>query len=258
MNKENTVVALAGREQFSAEIVRLADGQHFSIMEMGINTNTAQSHSPGEILYNPHMNWLAHIFLSENHIEYQHGNLLADLLKGRSWDGASNQFNAGLSMHLSIDSFTDRHPMVMKSKSRLGQNGYLRGVVIDITYDHLLVQNWHRYSHTPLDAFIDTFNRQSHQASRSYPDKARTFLSKLVGSGHLMDYGSFKGVERAFWRIDSRLSPRILARESSHGYLPRVKDEITGIEQDFLRFMPHLIRYFKSVSNLSLETHWLR
>jgi acyl carrier protein phosphodiesterase len=148
--------------------------------------------------------------------------------------------------------------MVMKSKSRLGQNGYLKGVVIDVTYDHLLVRNWHHYSHTPFDEFIDTFNWQSQQASRSYPDNARTFLSKLVGSGHLMDYGSFNGVERAFWRIDRRLSPRLLARESALGYLPRIKDKITGIEQDFLQFMPDLISHFKSASSLSLETHWLR
>jgi acyl carrier protein phosphodiesterase len=204
------------------------------------------------------MNWLAHIFLSENHIEYQHGNLLADLLKGRSWHGASSQFNAGLSMHRSIDGFTDKHPLVTKSKSRLGQNGYLRGVVIDVTYDHLLARNWHRYAHTPLDEFVDTFNRESKQVSRSYPDNARTFLSKLVGSGHLKDYDSFKGIERAFWRIDSRLSPRVLARETALGYLSRVKDEIMGIEQDFLEFMPDLIRHFKSASRLSLEPHWLR
>lgn len=204
------------------------------------------------------MNWLAHIFLSENHIEYQHGNLLADLLKGRSWNGASSQFNAGLSMHLSIDSFTDKHPLVIKSTSRLGQNGYLKGVIIDVIYDHLLVKNWHRYSHIPFDEFIDTFNRESKQASRNYPDIARAFLSKLVASEHLRDYNSLKGVERAFWRIDRRLSPRVLARETALGYLPRVNDEIMEIEQDFLVFMPDLIHHFKSTSSLSLESHWLK
>jgi acyl carrier protein phosphodiesterase len=204
------------------------------------------------------MNWLGHIFLSENHIEYQHGNLLADPLKGRSWHGASSQFKAGLTMHQSIDDFTDRHPLVMKSKSRLSQQGYLKGVVIDVTYDHLLVRNWHHYALTPFDEFIDTFNRESIQASRNYPDNARVFLSKLVGSGHLRDYNSFKGVERAFWRIDHRLSPRVLARETTLGYLPLVKDEIIGIEEDFLAFMPDLIHHFKSASSLSPGAHWLR
>lgn len=30
------------------------------------------------------MNWLAHVLLSENHIEYQLGNLLTDPLKGKA------------------------------------------------------------------------------------------------------------------------------------------------------------------------------
>ncbi len=37
------------------------------------------------------MNWLAHIFLSENHIEHQLGNLLTDPLKGKAWEGASDR-----------------------------------------------------------------------------------------------------------------------------------------------------------------------
>ena len=35
------------------------------------------------------MNWLAHVFLSENNIEHQLGNLLADPLKGRAWEEAT-------------------------------------------------------------------------------------------------------------------------------------------------------------------------
>jgi len=38
------------------------------------------------------MNWLAHVFLSENHIEHQLGNLLTDPLKDKAWEGASDSF----------------------------------------------------------------------------------------------------------------------------------------------------------------------
>jgi len=41
------------------------------------------------------MNWLAHVFLSENHIEHQLGNLLTDPLKGKAWEGASTRIYAG-------------------------------------------------------------------------------------------------------------------------------------------------------------------
>jgi len=56
------------------------------------------------------MNWLAHVLLSENHIEHQLGNLLTDPLKGKAWDGASERVLYGIQMHMRIDS---------KSKARL-------------------------------------------------------------------------------------------------------------------------------------------
>lgn len=204
------------------------------------------------------MNWLAHIFLSDDHIEYQHGNLLADLLKGRSWRSAGTQFDAGLSMHRIIDSFTDGHPLVKRSKSRLGDNGYLKGVVIDIAYDHLLARNWHRYAHPSLEAFIDDFHRNSNPALAAYPDVAQRFLARLIETGHLRDYASFAGVDKAFRRIECRLSPRVLARERMLDYLPLLEKEISAIERDFLGFMPELIHHFKSVSGAKLDNHWLR
>ena len=204
------------------------------------------------------MNWLAHLLLSGNDIEYQHGNLLADLLKGRSWDGASERFIDGLSMHRSIDAFTDRHPLVMTSKSRLRQGGRLKGVVIDITYDHLLSCHWQHYAKTPLETFVETFHRRSREQLAGYPDVARVFLARLIESGHLMDYDSIEGVATAFRRIDRRLSPRVLARERALGYLPMVNDAISDIESDFLIFMPDLIGHFKSVASLPSAHRWLR
>lgn len=203
------------------------------------------------------MNWLAHIFLSENHIEYQHGNLMADLLKGRSWAGASHHFKAGLAMHRAIDSFTDSHPQVIRSKSRLGRGGRLKGVVIDIAYDHLLARNWHKYARIPLPAFIDAFHARSSVTPADYPEPARLFLLRLVRSGHLRDYVSLTGVERALHRIDGRLSQRVRAKERSLDYLLPVRDEMDNIERDFLDFMPELIQHFKSAARLSRGDHWL-
>ncbi len=204
------------------------------------------------------MNWLAHIFLSEPHIEFQHGNLLADLLKGRSWEGASVQFDAGLKMHRAIDRFTDMHPLVRQSKTRLGVNGYLRGVVIDIVYDHLLVKHWRRFSTLPYASFVEAFHRASRRVSADYPGEARQFLARLIDSGHLRDYASIAGVGKALWRIEKRLSPRVLAKEHALGYLPRVTCEIEGIEADFLEFMPQLIHHFKSMTAPSAPDHWLK
>jgi acyl carrier protein phosphodiesterase len=204
------------------------------------------------------MNWLAHIFLSENNVEYQHGNLLADFLKGRSWGHASEAFKSGLKAHQAIDHFTDTHPIVSKSQSRLGKRGYLKGVVIDIVYDHLLASNWHEFSTITHAEFIEHFNRESTSVFNSYPESARVFLSRLIASGHLMEYRSFSAVEKALHRIDGRLSQRVLKHESASDYLPMAKIKLNEIEEDFLAFMPELIGHFKGLSNVISDSHWLK
>ncbi len=161
-------------------------------------------------------------------------------------------------MHRAIDRFTDQHPSVIQSKARLGAHGRLKAVVIDITYDHLLAKSWWHYSNQPFCDFIDRFHAQAQLASRDYPDQARSFLSRLIGSGHLKNYRSLPGLEEAFRRLDRRLSSRVRRKESTLAYLPTVRAELMNIEKDFSLFMPDLIRHFRSVSGLSLDDHWLK
>ena len=204
------------------------------------------------------MNWLAHIFISRNCIDYQLGNLLADPLKGKCWEGAGRQVEEGFRMHGSIDSFTDSNPFVLKSKSRLGRKGYLKGVIVDIAYDYSLLNNWDRYSKIDLECFIDSFYRQARAAIEKYPDEAREFVERVIDAGVLTSYGSLSGLDVAFRRIDNRLSERLLARESASGYLPVLKDQMAGIEEDFIRFFPQLVEHFKSNAGEPLGDHWLK
>ena len=204
------------------------------------------------------MNWLAHIFISENSIDYQLGNLLADPLKARSWEGASRQLEDGFSIHTKIDLFTDSNALVSKSKSRLGSRGYLKGVIVDIAYDYCLIKNWNHYSTVDLDCFINTFYQQANAAIGKYPEHARNFVRRLIDHRVLTSYGSLEGLETAFRRIDSRLSERIISRESATGYVPVLRREIAAIEEDFSGFFPQLIDHFKSNAGMSLKPHWLR
>ena len=211
-----------------------------------------------ELSVSDHMNWLAHLFISEKSIDFQLGNLLADPLKGKSWEGASRQLEAGLKMHSCIDSFTDSNVYVSKSKSRLRSKGYLKSVIIDIAYDYLLIKNWNDYSKISLECFIHTFYTNAGVAIEEYPDDARHFVQRLIDYRVLNGYGSFRGLETAFRRVDNRLSGRILAKESAVEYLPVLKREITGIEKDFSCFFPQLVEYFRSKVESPLEDHWLK
>lgn len=202
------------------------------------------------------MNWLAHIFISECHIDYQLGNLLADRLKGKAWENASLQFLQGMKMHANIDTFTDSHVYVNRSKSKLGDSGRLRGVVIDIAYDHLLLKNWNLYCKQTLEQFIADFYSNAKKAIEHYPEETRLFVLRLIGAECLTSYDSFNGLRTAFQRFDKRLSSRVLAKESTLDYLPVLEKAIGPIEQDFFQFFPDLIRYFRTCSGA--DSDWIK
>jgi acyl carrier protein phosphodiesterase len=89
------------------------------------------------------MNWLAHILLSEPNVENRLGNLLGDLVKGKDLDGLNCDLRRGVSRHYAIDRFTDSHPIIKISKSRIDKEySKFAGILIDIFYDYLLVKNW--------------------------------------------------------------------------------------------------------------------
>jgi len=203
------------------------------------------------------MNWLAHVFLSENHIEHQLGNLLADPLKGRAWSEATEMFQRGLETHKRIDTFTDAHPLVRQSKRRLKGKKYLRGVVVDIVYDHLLTLHWQRYASTDFALFTSDFRTQAQEQIEGYPQKAHEVITRVVDIKLLSSYADLEGLGEGFKRIDRRLSERVLAKESAFSYLPLVAEAMPQIEEDFLEFFPELMHHVKEELEPHYLNHWL-
>jgi len=203
------------------------------------------------------MNWLAHVFLSENHIDHQLGNLLADPLKGRAFEGATPMFKKGLQTHLLIDTFTDQHPLVKQSKRRLKERKYLKSVVIDIVYDHLLTKHWTTFSSSDFKEFTAEFRTKAPLQIDGYPEKAKTIINRVVEIKLLSSYSDLEGLGEGFKRIDKRLSERVLAKETTFGYLPLVADEMENLEEDFLVFFPELMRYVKKNLDDDYLMHWV-
>jgi len=202
------------------------------------------------------MNWLAHIFLSEQNIHYQLGNLLADPCKGRAFPGANTAFKQGMKMHMDIDAFTDSHPDFLMSKSRLNKKGHLKGVVIDLTYDVFLTQYWQEYSKIGLDEFLDSFYFQARQAMASYPKELSAFVKKLIQVDHLRNYRNLTDLEFTFSRVDKRLSANVLKRESTSDYLSLIEENLPLLAADFKRFFPELLQHVKAKSQEDNLTHW--
>ena len=203
------------------------------------------------------MNWLAHLLLSKRDVEYQIGNFLADPLKGRVWEGASKSLEQGMLMHKSIDIYTDSHEVVLMSKSRLGKKGYLKGVIIDLLYDHYLSADWAAYSSVSQSSFLLSFYTGATQVVSSYPEEVKTIVTRLVESDKLARYQEFEGFVEALHRIEGRLSPRIKAKDSALNYIGVVEQQYSALKSDFEVFFPALIEFFKHHEFGSVKDNYL-
>lgn len=203
------------------------------------------------------MNYLAHTLLSTKSVDYQLGNLLADPLKGRAWAGCRQQHIDGMMMHKAIDVFTDANPHVKRAKDRLG-SGYLKGVVIDIVFDHFISQHWQRFVTIDFETFVETFYRQSEQQLGQLPKEGAAFINKVIRYDFFHLYGQFSQLQKVFEKFDQRLSARILKKENTQQYFPRLSEHYTAIEDDFLQFFPELIQLFKVRSGATQTAHYFR
>ncbi len=203
------------------------------------------------------MNWLAHILLSKQHVEYQLGNLLADPFKGRLWPQASEHLRDGVQMHQAIDVYTDSHSQFLYCKRRLGPNGYLKAVVLDLLFDHFLSRYWDQYCRLALVPFIERFYDQAQAVINAYPIDQRRFINNVINADVLYSYREFSGFVEATRHIDKRLSDRVKRKDSASRYVPIVEQNYQDLSADFEVFFPQLMGFFKNHELGHQTNHYL-
>lgn len=155
------------------------------------------------------MNWLAHVFLSEPNVEFRLGNLLADVVRGAQRETLGDAFLRGARQHHAIDSFTDAHPVVRRSRARIGASQRrFSGVIVDVFYDYLLATRWPDYSTLALDEFTAQFYDQVRGAGILLPEPAQTLVERIARHDLLGSYARAEGVERSLRRISMHLASR--------------------------------------------------
>jgi acyl carrier protein phosphodiesterase len=187
------------------------------------------------------VNWLAHVFLSEPNVEFQLGNLLADVVRGPQRDATSVNFRRGAACHKAIDAFTDAHPIVKRSRARIGsEHRRFSGVLIDVFYDYYLARNWERYSPIGLDAYTAAFYAAVQAHPIELPPDARVMLERIISHDLLGSYARLDGVERALRRISTYLNSRWRKQFALDQGVRDLLAHEAGFAADFDEFFPAL------------------
>jgi acyl carrier protein phosphodiesterase len=186
------------------------------------------------------MNFLAHIYLSNESEHIKIGNFIADAIIGNKYNHLPEEIQKGIKLHRQIDSFTDAHEIVRKSKRRLHERyNHYDGVIIDILYDHYLAKNWANYSQIPLRDYTQAFYKILTKNYELLPDKTKHLMPHMIQDDWLYNYGNLDGIERVLQGMNRRTKNK----SQMHLAIEDLKINYSNFENDFEEFFQQLINF---------------
>ena len=151
------------------------------------------------------MNFLAHIYLSDNNDFIKIGNFMADGIRGNDYLDYPEQIKKGIILHRYIDTFTDANETFRISKHRLHKRyGHYSGVIVDILYDHFLAKNWTKYSDESLTSFVFRFYQSLEDNFEALTPKTQRILPIMIEQNWLESYATVEGISKILFQMDYR------------------------------------------------------
>lgn len=191
------------------------------------------------------MNYLGHLFFSDNDFELAIANLFGDSVKGTHFDQYPPKVITGIVLHREIDHFMDTHPSVKKILPVLRPDlPKVASIAIDLFFDHLLAKHWNQFHPLPLDEFLKLFYQQINNNTFPYPDQFLDYLQKMIQFNWISYYPTLDGLDKMCHGVSHKLS---FNNQLING-LQVFKNNEKGIEQAFIEYMTdaneHFSHYF--------------
>jgi acyl carrier protein phosphodiesterase len=187
------------------------------------------------------MNFLAHAYLSGSDEDILIGNFIADAVKGNNISRFREGIQKGVRLHREIDTYTDTHPVFLRSKQRIQDSyGKFAGVVVDIYYDHFLASSWNSYSDKELSEFALYVYNLMFKNYAVLPPKSRRILPYMAIHNWLVGYSSFRDLQ---WVFDGMSRRSKQYNSQMEGAVASLKEDYKDFENDFQEFFPDMIAH---------------
>lgn len=197
------------------------------------------------------MNVLAHIYLSGDSDEIIIGNYIADYIRGKEYLYYPEQIRRGIIIHRHIDAFTDRHPVVHRSKLIFTKRYHkYAGVITDILYDHFLTKTWNIFSRKPIESVSYNFYMAMVNNFEILPDNVKQMISSFIINDWIESYQTVGGIRKVL----KTMSKTTKLPDETRFAIRELKRNYSSLEDDFLEFFPQLIEYVENEFGIEL-TH---
>jgi len=191
------------------------------------------------------VNYLAHIYLSNEEEEITLGNFIADGVKGKKYVQFPLGIQQGILLHRAIDSYTDAHPIVRKSTKRLHKKySNYSGVIVDILYDHFLAKNWTQYHSIPLHKYTENFYNLINSNFDRLTPRIQKMMPYMIEQNLLLSYASIDGIGKILDQMNRRTnnqSKMNLAVIELTKYYKEFEEEFTLFFEDLKKYSKNKI-----------------
>lgn len=186
------------------------------------------------------MNYLAHLYLADDHPDAVVGALAGDFIKGAIPLDLPPRMRHAVLQHRRIDSFTDSHPLVLRSKRRISPRfRRYAGILVDMFYDHFLACNWATYEARPLEDYAAMVYDIVADHPAPSPGRMSAAMGFMIEHNTLVRYRETQGIALALRGIETRLR-----RPSQLGEaIDELHHNYAELEQDFAGFFAALIQF---------------
>jgi acyl carrier protein phosphodiesterase len=186
------------------------------------------------------LNYLAHLFFSDDSEDAVVGSLLGDFVKGNP----AGRFNAAITeaihLHRRIDSFSNTHVLTRRSRCRISPlRRRFAGVIVDVCYDHFLSRHWRHFSRIDQKPFVERVYAVLFKNRAILPERFSRLLPRMVAEDWLGSYMNLDGAGEALDRIAGRLS----RGGPFKGAVSEIEANYRDLETDFLAFFPELAAF---------------
>jgi acyl carrier protein phosphodiesterase len=195
------------------------------------------------------MNYLAHLYLSEDSGESMLGSIIADFVKGPLIDQYPAEILTAIDTHRKVDSFTDTHGMVLQSRKLFSsKRRRFAGIILDVVFDHFLAKNWALYSELELSEFIAKSYAILKRSRKLLPGDLKFAVPKMIEEDWLGSYRYLEAIGITLDKISKRIERRFNRENDLSGAIEEVALNYSELESNFKVFFPELISYVESLS----------
>lgn len=187
------------------------------------------------------MNYVAHIHIGAHTQTSLLGNFLGDFVKGSQLGYLPHALEQGIRLHRSVDVFTDSHPLIIETKQLFPKDlRRVSGMVIDIYFDYLLMQNWPHFSQQPYSVIFEQFYQQLETFSLPQNRYFCQLSEKLKTHRWLKEYINPETCFQAFSSIEKRLNYKIIFADNAQAFIQK---NTQLLESRFNQFYPECLEH---------------